>query len=216
MKRLLGLIVVVIHILAVVVGIYAIFSLFNLVPSFKSLFSDVVLPYESFLKLILFVFLPIGIVLFINQMLFGDSIPTKVLTIIGLALMLVPALVFHIQVMSSISSGNFAEFYSKGQASHEYVGLLFIFPVICMYLTTTFQLIGKDRFIIHEDYDDALENAGWILPYIYICGGISLITIFISKLGGLQFCSILTLIIGCISLLVMGISRVKNGSPFEY
>ena len=216
---ILGFIIVIIHALLIVVGIYGILTLWDWVPSFDSLFGEDLIPCEEFTKSILFVFLTIGIVLFVNQFFFGDNIPCKVLTLIGVALMVVPSFIFHLQIMDAISSGTFHEFCSQTAHSvnHEYIGLLLIFPVICLYLTITFQLIGKDQYVIHDDYDDALGNSGVILPYLYICAGGSALMLFIAQAGGdLQFFSVLTLIVGCIALAVMGISRLKNGSPFEY
>ena len=214
----LSLILVVIHALGVMVGIYAIMTLWDWVPGFKSLFGDELSSCEEYTKLILFVFVPIGIAMFCNQIVLDDSMVCKVITGIGLGLMVVPALIFHIKLMDLIAKGGFVDFCTKNPYSvnKEYVGLLLIFPVICLYLTTTFQLIGKDQYILHEDYDDALNNAGFILPYCYTCLGIAAVTLGIGSVGDLKFYSILSLLVGIISLAVMGISRLKNGSPFEY
>lgn len=214
----LSLVLVVVHALAVIVGIYAILTLWDWVPGFKSLFGDELIPCEKFPKLIMFVFVPIGIALFCSQIVFDDSAPFKVLTGIGLALMVVPALIFHIQLMDVISKGTFVDYCTKYEhtVTKEYHGLLLIFPVICLYLVMTFQLIGKDQYIIHENYDDALNNAGFVLPYVYICVGNSALMLFIGSMGNLSFFSIFTLVVGFIALAVMGISRLKNGSPFEY
>ncbi len=217
-KNPLSLIFVIIHALAVIVGIYAILTLWDWVPGFKSLFGDDLIACEKFPKLILFVFVPIGIALFCSQIVFDDSMPFKVLTGIGLALMVVPALIFHIQLMDVIEKGNFVDYCTKYEhtVTNEYHGLLLIFPVICLYLVMTFQLIGKDQYVLHENYDDALNNAGFILPYIYICVGNSALMLFIGSMGNLSFFSIFTLVVGFIALAVMGVSRLKNGSPFEY
>ena len=214
----LCLVLVVIHALAVIVGIYAILTLWDWVPGFKSLFGEDLIPCEKFPKLILFVFVPIGIALFCSQIVFDDSMFFKVLTGLGLALMVVPALIFHIQLMDVISNGNFIDYCTKHDYSvnEEYFGLLLIFPVICLYLVMTFQLIGKDQYIIHEDYDDALNNAGYVLPYVYICVGNAALMLFIGQMGSLSFFSIFTLVVGLIALAVMSVSRLKNGSPFEY
>ena len=214
----LCLVLVVIHALAVIVGIYAILTLWDWVPGFKSLFGEDLIPCEKFPKLILFVFVPIGIALFCSQIVFNDSMFFKVLTVLGLALMVVPALIFHIQLMDVISNGNFIDYCTKHDYSvnEEYFGLLLIFPVICLYLVMTFQLIGKDQYVIHEDYDDALNNAGYVLPYVYICVGNAALMLFIGQMGSLSFFSIFTLVVGLIALAVMSVSRLKNGSPFEY
>ena len=214
----LCLVLVVIHALAVIVGIYAILTLWDWVPGFKSLFGEDLIPCEKFPKLILFVFVPIGLALFCSQIVFNDSMFFKVLTVLGLALMVVPALIFHIQLMDVISNGNFIDYCTKHDYSvnEEYFGLLLIFPVICLYLVMTFQLIGKDQYVIHEDYDDALNNAGYVLPYVYICVGNAALMLFIGQMGSLSFFSIFTLVVGLIALAVMSVSRLKNGSPFEY
>ena len=170
------------------------------------LFNDDLHSYEQFIKLILFVFVPIGIALFCNQLVFGDYMVPKALTGVGLALMLIPSLIFHIQLMGDLPANN----------GDRYFGLFLIFPVICLYLVTTFQLIGKDQYVLHEDYDDALDNAGFILPYCYTCLGIAAVTLGIGQMGDLKFFSILSLVVGLVALAVMGISRLKNGSPFEY
>lgn len=211
MKTLFKAIVVLLHALFIVVGIYALLALFEQVPSFKFLFSKDVYAYETFTKSILFIFLPIGIILFFSQLIVDDNTPCKVLTLIGLGLLVVPSLIFHIQLMQANGAGEFPEHFDKG-----YYGLLMIFPIISLYLTVSFQLTGKDQFVIHGDYDDALDNWGCILPYVYICGGGALIMFFIGTFAGVGFFSVLTLIVGLISLAVMGISRLKNGSPFEY
>lgn len=205
-KNPLGLVLVILHALGVIVGIYAILTLWKWVPGFKLLFNDDLQPYEQFTKLILFVFVPIGVALFCNQLVFGDYMIPKILTGVGFALMVVPALIFHIQMMGNLPTSN----------GNEYFGLLLIFPVICLYLVTTFQLVGKDQYVLHEDYDDALNNAGFVLPYCYTCLGIGAVTLLIGTLGSIQFFSILSMIVGFIALAVMGISRLKNGSPFEY
>ena len=217
-KNPLSLVSVVVHALAVIVGVYAILTLWKWVPSFKSLFGEDLMTCEKFPKLILFVFVPIGIALFCSQIVFNDSMLFKVLTGIGLAVMVVPALIFHFQLIDVISKGEFIDFCTKHEYSvnQEYFGLLLIFPVICLYLVMTFQLIGKDQYVIHENYDDALDNAGFILPYVYICFGNAALMLFIGKMGSLSFFSIFTLVVGFIALAVMGISRLKNGSPFEY
>lgn len=202
----LSLIFVILHALGVIVGIYAILTLWKWVPGFKMLFNDDLHPYEQFIKLILFVFVPIGIALFCNQLVFGDYMVPKILTGVGLALMLIPSLIFHIQLMGDLPANN----------GDRYFGLYLIFPVICLYLVTTFQLIGKDQYVLHEDYDDALNNAGFILPYCYTCLGIAAVTLGIGQMGDLKFFSILSLVVGLVALAVMGISRLKNGSPFEY
>ena len=217
-KNPLSLIWVVLHALAVIVGIYAILTLWDWVPGFKSLFGEELIPCEKFPKLILFVFVPIGIALFCSQIVFNDGVVFKVLTGVGLALMVVPALIFHIELMDVISNGEFIDYCTKGEytVNDEYYGLLLIFPVICLYIATTFQLIGKDQYILHEDYDDATDNAGFILPYVYVCVGNAALMLFIGSMGNLSFYSIFTLVVGCIALAVMGVSRLKNGSPFEY
>ena len=202
----LSLIFVILHALGIIVGIYAILTLWKWVPGFKMLFNDDLHPYEQFIKLILFVFVPIGIALFCNQLVFGDYMVPKILTGVGLALMLIPSLIFHIQLMGDLPANN----------GDRYFGLFLIFPVICLYLVTTFQLIGKDQYVLHEDYDDALDNAGFILPYCYTCLGIAAVTLGIGQMGDLKFFSILSLVVGLVALAVMGISRLKNGSPFEY
>jgi hypothetical protein len=61
-----------------------------------------------------------------------------------------------------------------------------------------------------------LDNAGFILPYCYTCLGIAAVTLGIGQMGDLKFFSILSLVVGFVALAVMGISRLKNGSPFEY
>ena len=86
----LSLILVVIHALGIIVGIYAIMTLWDWVPRFDYLFGDDLISCEKSTKQILFVFVPIGIALFCNQLAFDDSIPCKVVTGIGLGLMLVP------------------------------------------------------------------------------------------------------------------------------
>ena len=202
----LSLIFVILHALGIIVGIYAILTLWEWVPGFKMLFNDDLHSYEQFIRLILFVFVPIGIALFCNQMVFGDYMVPKILTGVGLALMLIPSLIFHIQLMIGLPANN----------GDRYFGLFLIFPVICLYLVTTFQLVGKDQYVLHEDYDDALNNAGFILPYFYTCLGIAAVTLLIGSAGSIQFFSIFSLIVGLIALAVMGISRLKNGSPFEY
>ena len=214
----LSLIFVVLHAMAIIVGVYAITTLWDWAPGFKSLFGEDLMYCEKFTKLILFVFVPVGIALFCNQIVLDDNIVCKAITGVGLALMVVPALIFHIKMMDVIAKGEFIQFCTKHDYSpnKEYFGLLLIFPVICLYLTTTFQLVGKDQYVLHEDYDDALDNAGFILPYIYTCLGIAAVTLGIGSIGDVKFFSILSLIVGLVSLAVMGISRLKNGSPFEY
>lgn len=218
--RVISLIIIALHALAIIVGIYAIMTLWDWVPEFKNLFADDPIYCEKFTKLILFVFVPIGIVLFCHQLVLddNDNIVCKIITGIGFALMVVPALIFHIQLIDVISKGDFIDFCTKGKytVNDEYYGLLLIFPVICLYLVTTFQRIGADRYIISHGHGDAAGDAGNFLPYVYICGGISAVMIFIGKSGNLSFFSIFTLVVGFIALLVMGISRLKNGSPFEY
>ena len=214
----LGLVWVILHALGIIVGAYAIMTLWGMVPSFKYLFGDDLIYCEKFTKLILFVFVPIGIALFCNQIVLDDNIVCKALTGIGFALMVVPALIFHIKLIDVIAKGDFIDFCTPGEytVNKEYPGLLLIFPIICLYLTTTFQLIGKDQYVLHEDYDDALNNAGFILPYCYTCIGIAAVTFGIGLVGNIQFFSIFSIIVGIISLVVMGISRLKNGSPFAY
>ena len=90
MKTLFKAIVVLLHALFIVVGIYALLALFEQVPSFKFLFSEDVYAYETFTKSILFIFLPIGIILFFSQLIVDNNTPCKVLTLIGLGLLVVP------------------------------------------------------------------------------------------------------------------------------
>ena len=214
----LRLILAIIHAMAIIIGIYAVLTLWDWVPSFKSLFDDELIHCEKFTKWILFGCVPVGIALFCNQMTFGDSLPAKIATGVGLAVMVVPALIFHIEIIDAVASEKFYAFCTANEHSvnKQYIGLMLIFPIICLYLVTTFQLVGKDQYIIHENYDDALDNAGFILPYLYTCFGIGAVTLFIGTMGDLKFYSFFSMIVGFVALAVMGISRLKNGSPFEY
>ena len=84
----LGLVLVVLHAMGIIVGIYAIMTLWGWVPGFKSLFGDNLIDCEKFTKQILFVFVPIGIALFCNQIVLDDNVVCKALTGIKLRIKL--------------------------------------------------------------------------------------------------------------------------------
>ena len=221
-KLISNTIAVLIFTLIIFVGIYAVMSMCEFVPAFKLvwdhakyleegsiIYNKELYQYLDWVKNILFFFIPIGFALFVAPWGQSDAIVWKIVSLVGLGLMVIPSFIFHIQLMNFEPIPNAGVGFSD--MTEPDTGLFFLFPLSCLYATISFHTIGYNQFL--NDWDTFKTN---IMAYLYVLGGGMIVMLIFSGLFGVDGFATLTLIIGCISLIVMGVSRYKNGSPFEY
>lgn len=151
--------------------------------------------YTEMTKLVLFLFVPLGFALFS----FPDSPAStfeKILSIIGVLIMVASTLVLHIILMGDTS------LVQPGP------GYFVILPLVWIAINITYHNIGNEE---HEGWE---EFKNGILGYIYLLVSVVVVS-FILGAGNPQELGIIWLIVGIISMIVLGISFFKNGSPFE-
>lgn len=142
---------------------------------------------ESFAKLLLLLFMPLGFCLLVS----GTDHPVwVVIRIIGLLLLVVPALVFHIKCMP--------------EASKDMPAIYCMFlPMSCISALAGYLGVGYETLAY-------VSKAS-----IFICFLVSLVICFFCNYATTGL-FIFTLIVSAIALIVLGVKRIKEGSAFEY
>ena len=172
--------------LAVIAVTYFIFSAIGFMGDCK---------YTEMTKLVLFLFVPLGFAFFS----FPESPAStfeKILSLIGVLIMVASTLVLHITLMGDTS------LVQPGP------GYFVILPLVWIAINITYHNIGNEE---HEGWE---EFKNGILGYVWLLLSIVAIS-FILSLANAKELGIIWLVVGGISMLVLGISFLKNGSPFE-
>ena len=174
------------------------FNLIGLIPNFFDK-QD----YAKKVDLVLYLFVPLGYALFSSPNR-EYSAPTyqKIISFIGFLIMVISTLLLHLDIMADDSQ------FAKGRPGP---GLFLILTIVWIHINITFHDIGNEHY-------------GWSWIKILLEGFMYLV---ISTIGLCFFLNIffynadchqlgiIWLIPGCISMIILGISRLKNGSPFN-
>lgn len=143
--------------------------------------------------LVLYLFVPLGYALYTFP---ADGYATdfeKVVSFIGFLIMFISTLLLHIALMS---------------VEHAAVGHLTIMPLVWIYINITYHNIGNEN---HEGWDAFkinLEGLAMLLVCMLIFAWFN--TSVLEDEKGICFIAV-----SAISMIHLGISRVKNGSAFN-
>lgn len=144
-------------------------------------------------RLVLYVFVPIGYALYTFP---ADGYATdfeKFVSFIGFLIMFISTLLLHIALM---------------QTKHAAVGHLTIMPLVWIYINITYHNIGNED---HEGWDAFkinMEGLAMLLVCMLIFAWLNT-SVFGDEKG------ICFIVVAAISMVHLGISRIKNGSAFN-
>ena len=145
---------------------------------------------SGFAKVSLLFLIPLGTLLLL---LGNDEFVWEIVRFSGLGLMVIPALIIHIMMLSK--TGTFLSVYCV------------ILPIVCISATTCYLAYGYET----------LETVGFAV--VLVCSAVlSLLNWFLMILVNISASGLLIfyLIISIIALAILVFFRIQNGSAFEY
>ena len=142
---------------------------------------------EGFAKTLITIFMPLGFCLLVSG---DDGIFWRILRIIGLGLLIIPALVFHIQGMV------------EPTAKAPSIYCMFL-PMACISALAGYLCVGYETLAY-------VSKAS-----MFICFCVMLFFAWITRYAHIVL-FIIALVISGIALLILGIKRLKEGSAFAY
>ena len=146
---------------------------------------------EGFPKLNILLFMPLGFCLLVSG---TDHFIWGIIRLVGLGLLVIPALVFHIQCMNAVNE----------PALHQMPSIYCMFlPMACVAALAGYLGVGYETLAY-------VSKAS-----LFICFCVGLVFSFITRYAH-EVLFIIAIVISAIALLILGIKRLKEGSAFAY